>query len=590
MQLAEKRSDIWKLLFFISLLAGSLILTFKTHENKGFYNWQSELWADRAGYYIYLPSLFMYHFDAKKCPEKLDEKLGYGFTIDHEKNTINTKYTYGVAALFSPFFVAARVISPILQKPGDAGFGAVYHKMVNIAAVIYLILGLLLLKGFLSYYFKSGIQYTILFFIYIGTNLLFYATDDTMMSHVYSFFLFSLFLFCMKKVLEKNGHFRYFIILSVASSMIVLIRPTNILFLLLFFLWDTGSLNEIKERIRMVLQPKYIFTFLLILFIVFLPQLIYWKYSRGSFLVYSYGGESFSNWKHPKLLEVWFSTLNGLFLYTPLVIMIIAGMIVMIVKKNPNGWITLILFFLISYLFASWYNWYFGCSFGQRSYVEYFTIFSIPFGYLIKESGRIRNLLLKILPFFLIIIFSYYNIRMMLKFDKCFFGSSWDWPQFNRQLDRAGLFKSYHKDYSFRNDFENVALSYMFTTSDTVHHSGMYSAKIGRDKEFSSCFSMPLRDLGERLPHFIQLGFWIYSVEPEKNEALAVCSIDKNDTAVAWQSQPLAPFIKEKGKWQEVMHKFVLPDGLTREPVIKIYLWNPKKSSFFMDDLSVEFY
>jgi hypothetical protein len=181
--------DFREWIFFLLLLGLSLYLTFQAHKDKGYFNWKSEIWADRAGYYIYLPSFFMYHFDAKKCPEKIEEKTGYGFSIDYQKNTINTKYTYGVAALLSPFFIGAYIVSPVLKLPGEAGFGPVYHRMVNVAAVIYLMLGLWILKRFLKYYFEPFIQYLILFFIYAGTNLLFYAVDDTLMSHVYSFFL-----------------------------------------------------------------------------------------------------------------------------------------------------------------------------------------------------------------------------------------------------------------------------------------------------------------------------------------------------------------------------------------------------------------
>ena len=101
--------------FFLTLLVVSLFLTFKIHHGKGQYNFRSEIWADRAGYYIYLPALFIYHFDAKNCPEKIDERTGYGFVIDQKNNTINTKYNYGVAALVSPFFLVAYVMSPILN-------------------------------------------------------------------------------------------------------------------------------------------------------------------------------------------------------------------------------------------------------------------------------------------------------------------------------------------------------------------------------------------------------------------------------------------------------------------------------------------
>jgi len=573
--------------FFPVLFFASLFLTLNLHRNNGYFNWKSEIWADRAGYYIYLPSLFMYQFEAKECPEKIDEKTGYGFTLDYGKNTINTKYTYGVALLLSPFFVASHFISVILHKPGEAGFGPVYHKMINVAAVVYLILGLWILKRFLKYYFDSSIQYLILFFIYAGTNLLFYAVDDTLMSHVYSFFLFAVFLLTMKKFLDQPGRLIFFTAMCLAFALIILIRPSNILIILILIFWDLKKSGEIKERLLLLVTPKRILIFFLILLIVFLPQLIYWKYSRGSFFVYSYGNEGFTNWKNPRLPEVWFSTLNGLFLYTPMVVIFLAGIALMILKKMPNGILMLFLFLAVSYICASWYNWYFGCSFGQRSFVEYFAVFSIPFGYFIRDSLRIRNLLLKSMAILLIILFSYYNVRMILKFDKCFFGSTWDWPQFTRQLERANIFSAYNRPYSFQNDFENQALSSLYNISDSAHLSGMYSAKVDPDKEFIPFHSIPMSDLPPKLPRYINVEFWLFDPGMEVNEAQVVCSIDKNDSSLVWQSQPLAPIVKKNVNWQKITNRFILPDGLTREPVIKIYLWNQKRSSFFVDDLKI---
>ncbi|MEI6898469.1 MAG: hypothetical protein WCL00_01220 [Bacteroidota bacterium] len=588
-RILKSNIDLKKLLFFITIFITAFVITYRTHSGKGYYNWQSEIWADRAGYYIYLPAFFMYHFDAKKAPEKIEEKTGYGFTIDSEKNTINTKYTYGVSVLLSPFFLIARLVSPLLHQPGEAGFGPVFHKMVNVAAVFYFVLGLWFLEKFLAFYFKPRIRYLVLFFLAAGTNLLYYATDDTLMSHIYSFFLFSVFLYSMKKVIMDRNHFRSFLLFSVSFALIILIRPTNVVMFLLFLCWDINSFNEIRTRIVHLFRPRYLITLLLVTFMVFLPQMIYWKYSRGGFLVYSYGTESFSNWSHPRIAEVWFSTLNGLFLYNPLFIMMIAGMILMMVRKQVNGWITFGLFLTISYLFASWYNWYFGCSFGQRSYVEYYALFAIPFGFLIKDATAIKNLFLKALPFILILFFSYYNIKLIHKFDKCFFGSSWDWSEFSRQLDRAGIFIPYQKSHSFTNDMENQALSYPYALSDSVVHTGMYSAKVNPDKVFLPFFSVPVNDLGERLPHYIQLGLWAYTRETGKNESLIVCSMEKNDSAYAWQSQLLAPYFTRLNQWQKINVRFVIPEGVNRDLMIKLYLWNPKGSTFYIDDLKLQF-
>jgi hypothetical protein len=575
--------------FFLTLLVVSLFLTFKIHHGKGQYNFRSEIWADRAGYYIYLPALFIYHFDAKNCPEKIDERTGYGFVIDQKNNTINTKYNYGVAALVSPFFLVAYVMSPILNVADEGGFGLLYHKVINVAAVIYLILGLWFLKRFLSFYFTSALQYVILFFIYTGTNLLFYTVDNTLMSHVYSFFLFSVFLVMLKKFLTDKSDYRSFLWMSLTYALILLIRPTNALLLILFFLWDAVSLAGVGERIRIFFKPKYLISFCAVIFLVFIPQMFYWKYSRGGFLAYTYDSETFSNWNHPKLLEIWFATLNGLFLYTPIALIMILGMIWMIVKRIPNGLLTLFLFFLISYIFASWVRWYFGCSFGQRSYVEYYAIFAIPFGYVLRDSLRIRSLLVKIPAVILLVCFSYYNGMMMLKFDQCFFGSTWDWVQFGKQLERAHIIPLSNNNPSFENDMENRALPYPCTISDSVFVSGMYAARITHDKEYTDIYTVPLSEFGDRPPRKIRVTFWALNPGTGMNEALAVCSIDKKDINILLQSQPLAPVFTQKKRWQQINLCFVLPEKLGHDPVINVYFWNPKGSTFFVDDLKVVF-
>lgn len=576
--------------FFLLLFVVSLFLTFRIHKEKGQYNYRSEIWADRAGYYIYLPSLFRFHFDAKKCPEKIDEKTGYGFLIDKHRNTINTKYNYGVAALISPFYITASVISPMLHVPDEDGFGLVYHKIVNLAAVVYLMLGLWFLKKFLSFYFNTALQFAILLFTYAGTNLLFYSIENTLMSHVYSFFLFSLFLFLMKLFLESNFSYNYFLGLSVTFAFIVLIRPTNALVLSLLFLWDTGNMAGVKQRIRIFFKPKFLVTFCIGLFLVFLPQMIYWKYSRGGYLVYTYEYDTFSNWNHPKLLEVWFSTINGLFLYTPMVLLMVIGMGIMIVKRIQNGILTLALFFLMSYIFASWCRWYFGCGFGQRSYVEYYAIFSIPFGYFLRESWRIRNLAIKILGGILLLIFTSYNGMMSLKYDQCFFGSTWDWAQFGRQLEQAHLLCLNDRKYTFENDLENKALPYLDHTSDSVSFSGMFSARISPDREYEVIYSTPLKKLGKGPHKSIDFCFMAFNPGNQNNKAFIVCSIDKSDANVYLQSNPMTPVFTQKKRWQKLSFHFLLPDHLSGNPDLKLYFWNPERSSFFVDDLMLEFH
>ncbi len=72
-------------------------------------------------------------------------------------------------------------------------------------AVVYLILGLFFLKRFLDHYFRGWIPYLAVILVFAGTNLYFFSIDEGLMSHVYSFFLFSLFLFLVKKYFSFSG-------------------------------------------------------------------------------------------------------------------------------------------------------------------------------------------------------------------------------------------------------------------------------------------------------------------------------------------------------------------------------------------------
>ena len=56
-------------------------------------------------------------------------------------------------------------------------------------------------------------------------------------------------------------------------------------------------------------------------------QLAYWKVKTGRFLIYSYSGESFQYIRNPKILEVLFSDAKGLFIFCPVLIFFLIGLL-----------------------------------------------------------------------------------------------------------------------------------------------------------------------------------------------------------------------------------------------------------------------
>ncbi len=575
-------------MFFLSLFIFSTIVTLKQHQGRGINNWRSEIVGDMAGYYIYLPATFFYHFDVTKAPAGIDKKIAYHFYLDRDNKTITTGYFYGVALLVSPFFFTAHAISLLSGTDEIGGFSLIYTKVFEVASVFYLILGLFFLKRFLKNYFRESLQYIVLLATFLGTNLFYYSIEIILMSHVYSFFTISVFLYAMKEFLNDKSRYRYFLLMAIAYGIMFIIRPTNCLIGLLFPLWDAVNRKEVISRIKLILHPKYIFLLIAIMTMMFIPQMIYWKIMRGTFVYLKYG-EGFSFWDHPKFLQVWFSTLNGLVPWSPLTLLFIIGIVFMVIKKYKNGILILVFFLLISYMAAAYKFWYYGCGYGHRAFVEFLPVFCIPFGFLAGKILESRKKIVQHLFILIVIYLTWFNARLSLVADKCNFGATWDWNYYVNQINRIHLFPYSYLPYTFRNDFENAAILNGTKITDSIQNSGRYSAVLDKDNIISCKHSSMIWDYNGIYPRFFTVQLLVKKVKPGPVNAFLVCKFEKNDTVYNLQSQPMEPFVGNSHSWFKVFRTFRIPEGLPGDTRINFYVWNKAKNTFFVDDLKIRY-
>jgi hypothetical protein len=165
--------------------------------------------------------------------------------------------------------------------------------------------------------------------------------------------------------------------------------------------------------------------FIPILLLVFAPQLVYWKHTTGNLLWYSYGDEGFSNWLAPKMFSVLFSPQNGLFLYTPLMFLIVWGMWLHWHHHSAGRWMNPITLLVATYIFGSWWAWWFGGAFGHRCYVEYFTLMTLPLGFALQRMLASR-LFLRYAAFIILAVLVVLNIRL-----SHIYGGMWDGPDWS---------------------------------------------------------------------------------------------------------------------------------------------------------------
>jgi hypothetical protein len=576
----------WHLLL---LLAGSLCMAWIVQRDTARFNDPSGLWSDRAGYYVYLPATFFCHFDSRRMPDSIDVKTGGGFSIDTLTNKLDVKYTYGVALLQSPFFAASWLWGKIAGIDDEQGFSMTYLWFLRLSSIFYVMAGCWFLKRFLDHYFPPPVTPLVILFLFLGTGLFYYTVMDGLMSHSYSFFLFALFLFSLKRFLD-DGAFRCFLVLSISLALAILIRPTSIMLLSLPFLWDVRRPGEIFQRAGKLLQLRYLTVFAVILFLLFFPQMVYWKYLTGSWIHYSYGSEGFSLWRHPRIAEVLFSPLNGLFTHTPMVLFSLAGMVYMVILKKQNGWLLLAVFFAVTYLSASWKMWYFGCSYGQRSYIEYMALFAVPLGWIFAQLLRMRRMLPAGLLFFLLFLTTWFNLRYafsLYRFERCYYGSVWDWPHYRFWLGKAGVLWPVPPPDSFVNDFENLAIFPGIKPSEIFTRSGQYS--VAANQHETTLFTVDLIKRGNPIPNRAAVTFWMLKPGSQPTGATLVFAFSRDTTVIFSSHFPLDPVVLRPMAWTLVRKTFIIPDLNNPAQRIRIYISHPVRSVFFMDDLEVKY-
>ncbi len=414
-------------LFLFFILPLSIFLSLNKHSKDKAHSYHDVIWGDAAGYYVYQPIWFIYGNNANVFPDSIDIKSGYGFHLNFENNKIQTKYPSGAALLQTPFFLICHALAKPLGFKAD-GFSRIYSFGLYFSGIFYCSLGLFLLSSFLAQRFSPFISFIAPLLFLAASNLYYYSIDVPGMSHVYSFFLFSLIIYLTPFIISKPNlkHFSLFVACLVLA---VLTRPTNILIGLFPLFYNINSKIEFYSRIKLFFNNKLIISIAsIIALLLAIPQFLYWYGNTGSIITYSYGSEGFDFWKNPKILEVWFSTNNGLFTYTPLLILSLFGIAIMIKNIKIEAYFIGLLFLLISYIFASWWNWWFGCSFGGRSFVEYYALLIIPFAYLLEFAFKHKLYRWLILP--LIACCIYLNMSIEYYYDGCFYGGTWDFAAF----------------------------------------------------------------------------------------------------------------------------------------------------------------
>lgn len=347
--------------------------------------------ADVISYYAYLPATFIFHDVKLENDYTMKNGIFWPETLPDGSRVIKT--AMGMSVLYSPFFFASHAIAK-LTGANAFGYSNIYKIGLLVGAIFYLFIGLFFLRKILKIYFSETITALTIIAITLGTNLLHYTTREATMSHLYNFTLINIFIWLTIQW-YKNPQLLKLILLGVLAGFISLVRPSNIIILTFFFFYDVYSLKTLGKRFTAVFKKFHWYILMGLAFtLVWVPQMLYWKELTGQLLFNSYTTERFF-FNQPHFIDGLFSYRKGWLIYTPMMVLSIAGIVLMFKKLKRFSLAISVFTILNMYIVFSWWCWWYGGSFGMRALIDSYGMLAIPMAVLFSESFKYRKYVYK---------------------------------------------------------------------------------------------------------------------------------------------------------------------------------------------------
>lgn len=606
------KSVIHKLILVVAITLTS-IFVFQYGKSK------DTFYGDAFGYYLYLPSTFIYH-NLKTAGETPTQNLNYAATwmfnqikyMKNEKGYYLNQYTYGVALMELPFFLIAHGFEKLNGGPAD-GYSDTYNILIKTATLLYAILGLLILFEILSYHFSSLLSLLGTLAIFLCTNLFWFSIFQAGMAHVPLFFLYALLVLLTIKV-HQRPRLYLFLSLGFTAGIITLIRPTDIICLLIPLLYNVYNRETIRQKIAFVKEQKVKIVCLSLLFILpIVPQLFYWKAITGSYVCYSYGSQSF-NWSDPKIYEGLFGFSNGWIPYSPIMIFSLIGLLCYktLIKWK---WCISILLLVYIYVIYSWYCYNYINGLGSRPMIHLYPLLALSltafFRYVSGSRFYIKAAFITVCLFFCVLNFSLsvqkikgvinseesnraFYLQMLfrntLTADDLIVKDVEEWQPSVEKLTKVGTLVSENFDDSLSVDYirdTRTGSRYYYHMHDTNYKivaTIRYNRQKFADAKWFRCsgrFMCP-----NNLDYFRHL--LIVDVN-DKNKLWRGCKIENNlsvdnDTSAITLTRCMV------NKWGRVSYFARVPRDMKEGDDIKLALWTSDNKNIFVDDMYLELY
>jgi hypothetical protein len=333
----------------------------------------------------------------------------------------------------------------------------------------------------------------------------------------------------------------------------------------------------------------------------------------GSWVFNSYQNTEGFDFLQPHFINVLFSFKKSWFVYTPIIIFPIIG-IILLRKYNKPIFFPILIFFLTNfYWLGSKSAWWEGGSYGMRYFVESYAIMAIPLGYTLTDIGK-RKWIVKGLAYILMLFFVLLNLfqtwqylvaimpeeRMTSAYYKAIFLKTHVTAEDAKLMEIERSYgenempfdeNNYNKRTLAYYNFETINSSFVDPIHiDTTHSlSPPNSCRLDKDFIYSPGINIPYGDLTNKDHAWIRATLHYFPVNDLKdNKALLVFHLQHRTYANKYTAYDLAKFPYKLNEWNSVSIDYMTPYPYSDSDQLKVYVWLQGSNPFYIDDFHIE--
>jgi hypothetical protein len=359
------------------------------------------LTSNGFAYYAYLPSALL------DGDLDLSNQAQAWRGIEGSVWMLHGRYPIGVSLTLLPSFLCAHAVSWLAYSISGAeavaptGFTIIY-LLFNVAFIMafwtaaMMALDRMILR---RYQVHQGSAVAGILVYWLGSYFLWYFLLDPFWAHVLSSTWIVIVVCLVERIItaldERRFLWWHWPVLAFATSMAVVCRVTDV-FLVPFFAYLVYRVFRGGFLIRALAVSPLIIAGMLPIAL----QWVVWGHVHGSLselnpAAVGYGEQERFYWMQPVFFRMLFSSLNGLFFWSPILLASVWGLIWQL--SRCGGWRDAILVCLVlsaavlCYINGSWYAWYFGVAVGARAFLELGVLFILGFAFAFQRLRSFRT-------------------------------------------------------------------------------------------------------------------------------------------------------------------------------------------------------